>query len=467
MKQLVQYLDEIQYPLETWAKGLDLPPTDVLRHGNYRVDWSVFAELLRRFEAIAGTETLEKLGHLASNIKETRSAIRIMGFFTDVKTPYWLIHRWFGKSVIGNIDSEFEQISEHRIVITLKLQDGYEASPQAFKIFRGNLTTIPRSLGLRDSVVNVEYAERFAVYDIVLPSSMSIWARFRRAFHALSGGASAIEALARQDREIQESHRELQEKNRIVKESAKMASLGRLAAVGEMAGGIAHEINNPLMIIQGKAHQLKKLVDAGKTPPEEVGQIADKILDTVERISKITGSLLRIGRGGESSERSDVAVQKILEDTIELGRERYRKLDIQVSVAGVPLDWSVTCNAVQISQVLLNLLNNAVDAVKDERQREIVVRVSNDMSGFYLFSVDDSGPGVSAHAHGKIFDPFFTTKSVGKGTGLGLSISKTIIEEHGGRLWLDENSSGWTRFSFTLPRSGDTGDGKSRSGFRF
>jgi C4-dicarboxylate-specific signal transduction histidine kinase len=144
------------------------------------------------------------------------------------------------------------------------------------------------------------------------------------------------------------------------------------------------------------------------------------------------------------------SVRQIVNDTLQLCGKRFQQRAIALDVAPFPDDLRVECRAVQISQILLNLLSNAYDAVEGQERRRVRITVESDDDRVYI-AVTDSGPGIAPELRGRIMEPFFTTKGVGQGTGLGLSVSRGLAELHGGDLALDPSSQE-TRFVLALPR---------------
>ena len=236
----------------------------------------------------------------------------------------------------------------------------------------------------------------------------------------------------------------------------KLASEAKMAALGEMAGGIAHEINNPLTIIRARAWQLRDLARTGKLSLDTVAEAAHRIDVTVARISRIVRSLRAFAREAEQDPLQRVPVRTIIEETLEFCRERFLQHGVQLLVDTGPEDLHVECRPVQISQVLLNLLNNAHDAVegRSERWVRLAARAREEQ---VEISVQDSGPGVAPGLRTRLFEPFFTTKPVGKGTGLGLSVSLGIVQAHQGELSLnspEDGSGACFRISLPLKRGG-------------
>lgn len=225
----------------------------------------------------------------------------------------------------------------------------------------------------------------------------------------------------------------------------------RLAALGEMAAGIAHEINNPLAIILGYSEEMRSLIEMGNIKPERFENRLEKISNTCERIEKIIRNLKIISRGDVSSEeKQKIPLQKLLEDTLILCREKFKQRGVEVRLA-IPEDLVLECQNVALSQVIMNLLNNSYDAILDLDEHWI--EVTADVNGDWVeMRLTDSGPGIPAELQEKIFRPFFTTKPVGKGTGLGLGIIKGIIDQHKGEFFLDTKSPN-TSFVIRLPKA--------------
>lgn len=216
-------------------------------------------------------------------------------------------------------------------------------------------------------------------------------------------------------------------------ERAKAIESAKLASLGEMAGGIAHEINNPLMIIQAQAEQLIRI-----TKDERVVAGMGRIERTVGRIAKIIKGMRALSRNSDNDEFAPARVSAILEDVIDLCQERFRQSAVALNVEIID-DFVIDCRATQISQVLLNLLNNSYDAVRGDRRSWTQITVFR-AENKGIITVTDSGSGIPKDVADRIMDPFFTTKSIEKGTGLGLSISRNIMRDHGAEFYLDQKS---------------------------
>lgn len=264
--------------------------------------------------------------------------------------------------------------------------------------------------------------------------------------------AAALNTMLGRLEQVTVSRDELERVNReLIDTQAKMVHSSKMSALGEMAGGVAHEVNNPLAVIHARACQLRELArEKGVIDSAEVEMVAEKIKTTVWRISKIVKSLLAFARDKGDDRLEKASVSAIVSDTLELCREKLKHMNVNLEVQEIPSELSLWCRPWQISQVLLNLLSNANDALEgsDEKWIRITCR---DQGDSIELRVADSGKGIPFELVDKIMQPFFTSKAVGKGTGLGLSISKGIVESHGGSLWLDLASER-TTFVVSLPK---------------
>jgi len=247
---------------------------------------------------------------------------------------------------------------------------------------------------------------------------------------------SDITELVLKDKEI--------EKNRM-----QISNSSRLAALGEMAGGVAHEINNPLQILSLSIEQLKFLLENDKINGSECLKVCDQMETTVDRVNRIVKGMKLISRDGNNDPFERVDLKNVLNDTLNFCKERFKNHGVQIITFEQNEDkYEVLGQKVRLSQVVLNLLNNAFDAINKNKTKIIRLSLEKE-NGKVLLSVMDNGGGVPEEVSEKVFQPFFTTKEVGKGTGLGLSISKTIIEQHKGQFYLDKMNK--SKFVIQIP----------------
>lgn len=231
----------------------------------------------------------------------------------------------------------------------------------------------------------------------------------------------------------------------------------KMAALGKMAAGIAHEINNPLAVIAEKAGWLKDLlaeVEVDWPNKEEFLDTINKIEYHVDRAKKVTHRLLGFARRMEPvTEKVDV--NRVLDESVSFLENEARFLNIEIIKdydPDLPLIYS---DATQLQQVFLNLVDNAIDAIGRDGQIRLITKYQP-RTNTVVIKVSDTGPGIPKELLSKIFDPFFTTKEVGKGTGLGLSITYSIVEKLGGKILVESEVGQGTTFTVILPVGAST-----------
>jgi signal transduction histidine kinase len=230
--------------------------------------------------------------------------------------------------------------------------------------------------------------------------------------------------------------------------SAKSMHSAKMSSLGEMASGISHEINNPLTIIKGKSGTIRKILSAENPDLLKAQAELLKVEQTVDRISKIIKGLKTFSRNGANDPKEPTLLANIIEDTLELCRERFHSHEIELRIGNIS-DVLVEARPEQISQILLNLLGNSLDAIADLPNRWISIEMNIEENLLQII-ITDSGNGIEAKIAEKMMQPFFTTKEIGKGTGLGLSISMGLARDHKGKLSYDSTSAN-TRFFLELP----------------
>ena len=230
---------------------------------------------------------------------------------------------------------------------------------------------------------------------------------------------------------------------KIQQQKALLDQSSKMAALGEMSGGIAHEINNPLAVISLSTQKLKKdLLHASFEKYEHQSKIENsisKIDAMISRISKIIKALRAFARDGSSDPFERTLLGQIIDDTLVFCETKFTNSDIQIIKQFDP-HIELQCRPTEISQVLLNVLNNAYDAIikstKTPNSRILKIQTVSDNNKIKII-IQDSGDGVKNEIRDKIMQPFFTTKDIGQGTGLGLSISRSIMKSHNGDLYFD------------------------------
>src|SRR5438874_5523560 len=245
--------------------------------------------------------------------------------------------------------------------------------------------------------------------------------------------------------EIQRREQELRDKQE------QLVQAGKLATLGELTTGVAHELNNPLNNIGLFVGNAVDLVDLGVADRERIVRELKNAMQQVRKATEIISHLRTFGRVASVS-REPVSIDQVIERALSLMQEQLRGRDIEIDLDLSPAAPVVVGNAIQLEQVFINLLTNARDAMADSPRKmvRISTRVVHDVVDL-VFS--DTGSGIPEGLEQRIFDPFFTTKEVGQGTGLGLSITYGIIKDHGGTIAVANRPQGGAVFQIRLPRA--------------
>lgn len=227
-----------------------------------------------------------------------------------------------------------------------------------------------------------------------------------------------------------------------------LVHISRLTAMGEMASALAHELNQPLSAIANYMKGSRRLLE--NRADEESG-IVREAMDKAAEQSLRAGQIIRrlrdfVARG--ESERRVESIQKLVEEASALALVGAKDQAIRVRFQFDPTTDLVLADKVQIQQVLLNLMRNAIEAMEQSKHRELIVSTAGGEDDMVAISVADTGHGIAEEVRSQLFQPFFTTKR--HGMGVGLSISRTIVEAHGGEIWVEANPAGGTIFRFTL-----------------
>jgi C4-dicarboxylate-specific signal transduction histidine kinase len=251
--------------------------------------------------------------------------------------------------------------------------------------------------------------------------------------------------------EIQQREQELREKQEQLVQAAKLATLG------ELTTGVAHELNNPLNNIGLFIGNVSDLIELGAVDRDRVRRDLTRATEQVHKASQIISHLRTFGRAAPAS-RERVAVNGIIVQALSLLQEQMKLRNIEVELELCDEDPVVIGNAIQLEQVFLNLLTNARDALAQSARK--LIRISSGVERNTLRLVfADTGPGIPTGLERRVFDPFFTTKEVGAGTGLGLSITYGIVRDHQGTISIDNTPGAGATFIIELPLATDTNAG--------
>jgi C4-dicarboxylate-specific signal transduction histidine kinase len=254
--------------------------------------------------------------------------------------------------------------------------------------------------------------------------------------HIMGDLRSTTQEMERREQELREKQEQL-------------VQAGKLATLGELTTGVAHELNNPLNNIGLFVGNVIDQIELGELERERVVMDLEKAMAQVRKATEIITHLRTFGRPA-SVTLEPVEVNEVIQRSLSLVQEQLRLRGIEVSFDLASEELVVLGNPIQLEQVFINLLTNARDALADadERRVQITSRRQGDIAGVRF---EDTGAGIPPELEPRIFDPFFTTKEVGSGTGLGLSITYSIVQEHGGQVTVDGRPGRGARFEIELP----------------
>ena len=228
-----------------------------------------------------------------------------------------------------------------------------------------------------------------------------------------------------------------------------LVQAGKLATLGELTTGVAHELNNPLNNIGLYVGNVIDQIRLGEVETERLVSDLEKTMEQVQKATEIISHLRTFGRAARVSIEL-VDIDDVIERSLLLVHEQLRLRGIDVELELCPDELIVLANPIQLEQVFINLLTNARDAVADSKRKTIRIASSRDEERIRI-AFSDTGPGIPRELQQRIFDPFFTTKEVGTGTGLGLSITYSILKEYGGEISVKTRPGKGATFLIELP----------------
>lgn len=239
----------------------------------------------------------------------------------------------------------------------------------------------------------------------------------------------------------------------------KAFQVSKLAMLGDLTGGIAYEINNPLSKINSFLNQMEALYQSNAFTISQIRESTSQVLSASNRIAKIIKILRRFSRESDIVDKSVANVSTIVKDTIVLTAQRFYEAGIELQLFGIDSDFYSLVDEVKISQVIVNLLNNsffelrkATEQLDSRTKVKPWIRITIEADSLNVrIIVEDSGSGIPPNLSEKVFDPFFTTKALGLGTGLGLTIGRSMVEENDGVLFYDPGYA-HSRFVIQLKR---------------
>ena len=260
--------------------------------------------------------------------------------------------------------------------------------------------------------------------------------------HIMGDLRSTTQVMERREQELRDKQEQL-------------VQAGKLATLGELTTGVAHELNNPLNNIGLYVGNVIDRIELGELSPESALEDLEKAMEQVRKATEIISHLRTFGRAAPVTFEA-VDVDEVIERALSLMQEQLRLRAIDVDLDLCPGELVVQGNPIQLEQVFINLLTNARDALDEVPEEQKNIRIVSSLERDRIRIVfEDTGPGIPDDVAKRVFDPFFTTKEVGTGTGLGLSITYSIVKEHGGEIALSTTPGGGATFTVEMPVLGD------------
>jgi PAS domain S-box-containing protein len=393
-----------------------------------------------QISALQATARLMTATVSASNNELVREVAQMRSFYQrfsqSIRQCFWIVD--IENTRILTVSDNFEDVwGASRSVLT---QGGLSG-------FMSNVLPEDRDRVLSDFHTHLESGEfdlEFRILDLT-GEIRWVWLRMNRFQDETSTTAEHLMLMIADDI----TDKKMTEERERTEEAA-LVTRARALAVVDLASGVAHEINNPLTIIVGRAGELRRRVLKGEATEEFQLESIDKIQATALRIADIVKSLKSLARQDRGAGFTAVDFATVGKEVADLSSEKLKSQNVafHIDLPSQPL--TAEMNPTLISQVVLNLVNNACDAVCELKDRWVRVDFTDDTDSVYV-GVTDSGSGIPIKIRSRIFDPFFTTKEPGKGTGLGLSLSMSIAAHHDGALRIDTLHA-HTRFVLQIPK---------------
>ena len=349
---------------------------------------------------------------------------------------------FFGREILGGPMHSVTRASERTVAAAIRILAGEKAANIKFPVE-----------GFSVARYNWQEMQRWGISESRLPPESEIYFRERGVWEQYRLQIMAILAIivlqgALISWLIYEHRRRSLAELRSRNAMTELANMNRLATAGQLSASIAHEISQPITGMVLKANAALRWMAAEKPDMERIRNGLTDIVGAGHRAGEIVNSVRSMFKKGGDA-KSAISLNNLVNTVLVLLRADLQKDDVRVEIQLDENLPAVTGDAIQLQQVILNLLVNAADAMRDVPPRVLKVQTSQSPSGMVHMSIEDTGTGISAPDRERIFDPLFTTKAAGM--GMGLSICRSIIENHGGRIWVSPGVNRGSIFQFELP----------------
>ena len=320
-------------------------------------------------------------------------------------------------------------------------------------VFYADISSAPMSIGTDNFLVGIfrDITERRKAEIALRKAHNELEERVKERTEKLSKANEELKVKNIERKQAEEALKQTYQDLRNTQ--GQLIQAAKLASIGQLSAGVAHELNQPLMVIRNKAQLIQRAIKKNRLEEDDLNGQLTAIERNTKRMMNIINHLRTFSRQSPL-DFHPVDINRVIENTFLMMGEQLRRHDIEVKkdpAANLP---GIQGDANQLEQVFLNLIINAGDAIEtagNNRRIEIITRISDEVKGAIEILIKDTGGGISKECLEKIFDPFFTTKEVGKGTGLGLSISYGIVKDHKGEIEVAETGPEGTTFRIRLP----------------
>ncbi|MFC2074773.1 sensor histidine kinase [Bdellovibrionota bacterium] len=467
---LVKFLDD---------KGVDIPPLleglpyteDHIRDKNNWVTYEALLALYDRIQALFPKE--EDLFHMIGN---KYTAQRTFAFWTVigamVRSPAAMFSKFpfFVGKMFGIVECSAHNQHKHGMVLRYHFKDGYPPSKPFLDITMGILESGPKTFGHPPN--KVEYKDignNSFDFEMKWEVRLPLWRRIYNAtLRPLFNVSGTMKELEENNQVLQDKYDEVNKLNielkRYIKElqesQEQLVQAGKLGAIGELASGIAHELNNPLTVVVGFTEEIADTLKKDQIDKEDAVECLEKIRYAGKRMRKMVDHLRDLSRTSKQVfEETDL--NDVISNAFMMVEEQMKTHSIYVEKNLSEKTPLILGDSNELEQVLINLFTNARDAMDqlkekdpDHKSKLIVTTRMSETEAEII--VSDNGGGIPKEKLDRIFEPFYTTKEVGKGTGLGLSIAHKILTKHNAKVNVDSEIGKGTTFKLQFPISSDT-----------
>jgi signal transduction histidine kinase len=419
--------------------------------------FSLAKDYLIRYELdIDKKRELRERNHLPLTYEQLNETLiytsRVNDLYIHKKTFYLQFPIVIEKNIIAYLDVSIDlsKLLKNKID-TQQIKSPFLLSDNGSILF----SSLPKNIRINDVTENIDLPIYGRDWSLMVWSNNSLVSNYAFLYYSLLISLSTaffVKLLISNfsiRQQLINSKNDLSRVNKQFKNNqAKLIQSNKLVSLGEMASGIAHEINQPLQVICIHAEMFQENLRMKNYAAIE--ENIPTLLNQVDRIEKIIKQVSSFGRDGELQHYQAENTKDIFDNVIGIIQNQYQQEKIELRQIIPPSLPNLYCNKIQIEQVLINLLINAKDAVEKEDEKMVFIKAHIQDKKLYI-QISDTGCGITASQIDKIFTPFYTTKTVGKGTGLGLSISYSIILRHGGELKVSSELGKGSIFTIILP----------------